>query len=451
MPIQEGVIVKFPPNAVRDDFIPKEAYFSLEFAALEAEYLWPRVWQTACRLEELPGVGDFVVYDILDDSIIVVRTSPTEVRAFHNVCPHRGRRLLNGTGRATQFKCRFHGWAYGLDGQNKLIIDKEDWGGCLSSEDTSLTPVKVGLWGGWVFINMDPDSEPLETYLQPLSRYVEKFEFEKLRYKWYKSVIMPANWKLALEFFNEFYHVQQAHPQVLTFTKDYSKSDGFGRHGMMWFAEEGAVPLGRSPRLPAKDEPDFRNLVLDFVDKYFIGLDAMVTQRSYDAAQRLRDEVSADASAEEVLTKWAEFQVEAAHEDGSGWPAELTAEYINRSGLDWHMFPNAIFLHGTIDGVLWYRSRPNGKDPESCIFDVFSLERYGEGKAPPLNREFYENWTDAEWPRIYEQDFVNIPEVQKGMRSRAFKGGRPNPVQERVVTHFQRMVREFIAEGQRED
>ena len=80
----------FSPDEVRDDFVPKEAYSSPEFARLEEAKLWPRVWQIACRLEEITRVGDYVTYDIVDDSIIIVRVSPSEVKAYHNACPHRG-------------------------------------------------------------------------------------------------------------------------------------------------------------------------------------------------------------------------------------------------------------------------------------------------------------------------------------------------------------------------
>jgi phenylpropionate dioxygenase-like ring-hydroxylating dioxygenase large terminal subunit len=438
---------RFPPEAIREDFIPKDAYYSREFAALEEERLWPRVWQMVGRLEEFPKVGDYLTYDILGDSILIVRNAPDSLKAYHNVCMHRGRRLLDGCGSVQEITCRFHGWRYNLNGENTRIVDAADWGGRLTPEDTHLREVLIDTWGGWVFINMDPEAESLASFLSPMQDYLDKFEFESLRYHWFKTTILPSNWKTAVEFFNEFYHVQQAHPQVLPFTNDYSKSGGFGKHGMMWFEAEGSVPLSRSPRLPAKTEPDYRNFVLDFVERYHTELEAMVTTRHYHAAQRLRTEVEASASPTEVLTKWMQFRLEAAEADGSGWPKDLPFDYINRSGLDWHVFPNFVFLHGTVDGLLGYRARPNGDDPESCIFDVFSLQRFGPGKAPVLNREFHPDWRAAKWPRIYAQDFVNIPEVQKGMHSRGFTGSRPNPVQERAITHFHRTLRSFIADG----
>lgn len=438
----------FPPEEVRDDFVPKEVYFSREFAQAEEESLWPYVWQLACRLEEIPKVGDYVTYDIVDDSILIVRTSESSIKAYHNVCPHRGRRLMQDCGHAQHFVCRFHGWQYDLHGNNTKVVDEKDWGGGLKLEDIKLSEVKCDLWGGFVFINMDPNCESLADFIRPVDEYCSLFEFEKLRFRWYKTTILPGNWKVMLEFFNEFYHVQQTHQQLLPFSNDYSNSDGFGRHGAMWYPPSGAFPLSRSPRLPPKPEPDYRNFVLDFVETFNRDLKAMITERNYEATQRLRTEVAADAPPLEVITKWVQFQIEAAHADGSGWPDKLTPEYIDRSKLDWHVFPNTIFLHGFVDGVLWYRARPNGSDPESCIFDVWSLQRYGEGKAPPLKREFFENWRDGDFPLIFRQDFENVAAVHKGLKSRGFVGSRTNPVQERAITNFHRTLRTFLRDAQ---
>ena len=435
---------KYSPDEVRDDFVPKEAYFAQDFADLEAERLWPFVWQLACRVEEIPNVGDYVTYDIVDDSVVVIRASETEIKAYHNVCPHRARRLTAGCGNNKQFVCPFHGWRFGLDGRNIKVIDKGDWGDCLKDEDIQLSEVQCQSWGGFAFINMDRNAEPLLDFLSPMPDYCEKFEFEKLRFQWYKTVVMPSNWKTVLGFFNEFYHVQQAHPQLLEFTDDYSNSGEFGRHSQTWFESEGALPFRRSPRLPVRPEPPMKDHIVTFAEQYKEDLRTMLTPRNYAAAMRVRDEVPAETGPIETLTKWGEFQMEAAAADGSGWPEGLTPEYIERSGLDWHVFPNTIFLHGFVDGVLWYRVRPNGRDPESCIFDIWSLVRYGPGQEPPLEREFYADWRDGDWGLIFRQDFENIPEVQKGFKSRGFKGERTNPVQERSVSSFHRVLRQFL-------
>ena len=115
---------------------------------------------------------------------------------------------------------------------------------------------------------------------------------------------------------------------------------------------------------------------------------------------------------------------------------ELTPEYIAESGFDWHVFPNTAFLHPAIEAVLWYRFRPCGDDHEKCLFDVWSFERFAPGTEPKVEHQHFDDWRDGDFPLIFRQDFLNIPSVQKGMKSRGFKASRTSPVQERAVSHF---------------
>ena len=434
----------YPPEAVRDDFYPKGDYLDRAFHELEKTRLWPKVWQVAARAEDISQPGDFLVYDIADDSVIVARGADGQVRAFHNFCTHRGTRLADGRGNARQFVCPFHGWRFGMDGRTIKVIDRADWGDCLSREDTDLVPVQVGQWGGFVWINMDPDCQPFEAFLEPLKSMCDLFEFEKLRPAWIKSVVVNANWKTALGAFTEFYHVQTTHAQMLTYTQDYSVSRAMGRHGWISYAGSAGLPVGRSARLPPKEVPDFREYLLEYAEQFKNDLQAMQTERAYSATQRLRAEVRADAPPGEVLGKWAQFIYEAAIESGAGWPEALTPEYMAESGFDWHAFPNTVFLHPAVEAVLWYRFRPHGDDHTRCVMDVWSLERFAPGTEPKVEAEFYEDWRDGNFPLIFRQDFLNIPRVQQGMKSSAFKGGRPSPVQERAISHFHRTLRRFL-------
>src|SRR5215468_7467704 len=105
---------------VRDDgVLTKDRYTSREFFDLEMERLWPRVWQIACREEEVPNVGDYFEYTIGDQSILVVRQDPDTIKAFFNACPHRGTRLACGTGcyQREQIRCPYHGWRWDLSGR----------------------------------------------------------------------------------------------------------------------------------------------------------------------------------------------------------------------------------------------------------------------------------------------------------------------------------------------
>ncbi len=427
-----------------DDFIAKDEYISAEFARQERDKLWPHVWQMACREEEIPRVGDYVTYDILDESIIVIRTAADRISAYHNACQHRGRRLTDGCGHTARLFCRFHGWSWNLDGSIAQVVDRANWDGSLKDEDIRLPKVRVDTWAGWVFVNLDEKAGPLEEFLAPIPDIFRNFEYEKLRYRWYKSVKMNCNWKVALEAFNEGYHVQTTHRQLLPMHEDQSLAIPQGRHGMYLLAPDTLSFGARSARL----EPapvDYRQNVQDFIEMLERDLKAIVPERMVNAVQRLRDELPEDATLMDVLMKYGALSYEAAMAEGAGYP-NLGHEDMARVGADWHVFPNMILLPAP-DGVLAYRARPDRSDPEKCLFDIFSLVRYAPGAEPKLVREHYDDWRDHDgWGLILTQDFENMSDVQRGMRSSGFKGSRTNPVQERSVSNFHRALREFMAE-----
>jgi len=162
--------------------ISVDAYVSADYARAERDKLWRRVWQQVGRVEEIPEVGNFLTYDILDDSIIIVRTAPYKLAAFHNVCPHRGRQLIdvpagakNACGRRRLFVCGFHGWRYNLQGACTHVLEEPDWKGALTADGTHLAGVRVDMWGGWIWINLDPGCEPLREYLEPAAGMLDPF------------------------------------------------------------------------------------------------------------------------------------------------------------------------------------------------------------------------------------------------------------------------------------
>ena len=436
---------------VRVDYVPAEHYLSKEIVQLEKRLLWPRVWQLACRLEEIPFVGDYVTYDINDESVIVVRETADTIRAFHNVCPHRGRRLTEGCGTAARLQCRFHGWQWNLDGKVIRIIDRDDWAGCpdVADEDFTLPEVKVDSWAGFVFINFDPACEPLAHYLAPVPEYTDCYEFEKMRCRWYKSVRLPCNWKVALEAFSEGYHVFGTHPQLLdTQGDDTTRSFTFGKHGMFGYPAPSRLTGAPSPRTGRPVPDDVRPGIVKFFADLEDQLKAITTASDAEAARRILTECPADMPHLELLMKVGQFQAEAAIAAGAGYPG-ITGEQVYKAGTDWHVFPNMIFLMSP-NGMLFYRARPDGDDPDSCFYDICSIARYAPGAEPPLKREFY--WGRDDWKTdtverfglILAQDFANMTEVQKGMKSRAFKGARTNPLQESSISNFHRVLREML-------
>jgi phenylpropionate dioxygenase-like ring-hydroxylating dioxygenase large terminal subunit len=424
--------------------VNRENYTSPEFARREKERLWPKVWQVACRLEEIPQTGNYITYEVADESIVVVRTAAELVKAYHNVCPHRGRQIMEGCGKTNNFRCRYHGWTFDLEGNAIHVQDRHDWGECLKLADLKLIEVKVGIWGGFVFVNMNPDCEPLADYLSPLQEFLDPFEYENMRYRWYLELTLPANWKVALEAFLEGYHVAGTHPQLLPYQgDDYTQSYAHGKHSHFGYWQS-TQPLGvPSPRLKMDIPADVRPGVVEFFEMMERDFAAIFTDRDALAARRILKELPADATPMHALGGAVEFGRQAADGEGAGYPPNLTWEKLGRAGTDWHVFPNCATLPWW-DGAVWYRARPNGDDPDSCIFNIWSLKRYVDGGEPPLQRRVYKGVEGHSFGLIVDQDLANMSRVQRGMKSSAFKHARPNPVQEMEVINFHRVLETYL-------
>jgi phenylpropionate dioxygenase-like ring-hydroxylating dioxygenase large terminal subunit len=426
--------------------LPIEAYVSADYAREENEKLWGRVWQVACREEELKKVGDFVTYDILDESIIVVRNAPDRISAFYNVCLHRGRRLTEGCGNTRQFACRFHGWRWNLDGENSFVLDPEDWGDALNADNLRMRQVKVGTWGGFVWINMDPDCEPLEDYLGPAIKYLAPFELHRMRYSWRQWMVIKCNWKTALEAFNESYHLDATHPQMVEWGSNSWWSRAEGRHS----CHGTGAPRGRNmgggggmASLTAAEGQDPRVALYERMERVWEEMRATTTATLVEAARRLTEEVPATASPLDVINHWMASAAKLDADRGVFWP-KVSAEDFELAGHDWHLFPNTIILP-SVNNLLGYRARPNGYDPDSCIFEVYALELFPEGQEP--RTEWVHEPDLTKWTKIPTQDFGNMPEVQRGMKSRGFPGPRPSPVQEVPVTHFHKVLSDYMGRG----
>jgi phenylpropionate dioxygenase-like ring-hydroxylating dioxygenase large terminal subunit len=433
---------------------PVEAFVSPEYARAEADRLWSKVWQVAGRVEEIPKPGDYITYEIGEDSILIVRTAASAIKAYHNVCPHRGRRLIDtppgenrACGNKKAFVCGFHGWTYNLDGKNTYVLDKEDWKGVLDEKRTSLCEVKVDTWGGWLFINMDPSAVSLREYLEPAAGFLDPFEFAKMRFKWRQWVIFDCNWKTALEAFMEPYHVAGTHPQLLKYGQYYAYSAAHGLHGVSGFDErDPAMKMKQSSTITrAGLGSDARVSTYELQSEVYTTVNnASTTETLVNAAKRLVDELPEGTPPDQVIKHWLASARADDAARGVVWPT-ITPQQMSDAGLAWHVFPNMSILQG-ITFALCYRARPYGGDPHKCIFESYAIERFPEGQEPKTNWVYAES-TGEKWGSVLAQDFSNMAAVQKGMRSRAFSGPQPNPHQERKVTNFHRNLAKYMGTG----
>ncbi len=445
-------------NISQDDLsepltFPVEAYISREYAEAEGEKLWAKVWQHAGRVEEIPETGNYITYDIGNDSILIVRTGPESIRAYHNVCPHRGRKLVdtppgcNGAqGKTPVFVCGFHAWSFGLDGKARNIPDKEDWSGALTPERTCLTEVKAETWGGWIWINMDPGCEPLRDYLEPAATLLDNFEFANMRYRFRQWVVFDCNWKVALEAFMEPYHVAGTHPQLVKYGDFYAWSAAQGLHGNDGYDTRGKQ-VGSAANVTVHRTGagnDARVMMAEMQKEFWETVGASTTQRNNPPAQRLVDELPEGTPASEVHHHWLESAKADYAALGITWP-EISEEQMAKAGLAWHIFPNMGILQGPTF-ALCYRTRPYGTDPDKCIYEAYAIERFPEG-CEPVTEWVHAEPDEKNWRKVIAQDFSNMAAVQKGLKSRGFRGNLPNPHQERKVTNLHRNLARYMGSG----
>jgi hypothetical protein len=173
-------------------------------------------------------------------------------------------------------------------------------------------------------------------------------------------------------------------------------------------------------------------------------LGAMVLDPMMTAIRRMYEETPAKASPELVGQKIWDLHKQALEATGAKWPEKLTPEHVAKAGTSWHIFPNTIVLPNA-DGVLWYRMRPHPSDPDQCIFDIWCLARFAEGKAPKVEPAVFHGFDEARNANDFlAQDFENMLAVNEGMKSRGWTGARTNPVQEVCVVNFHRALDRYL-------
>jgi phenylpropionate dioxygenase-like ring-hydroxylating dioxygenase large terminal subunit len=210
--------IGFGPTApdaeiMRTGRVPASAYTSSSRFEVERE-IFRHVWLHIGQAKEIPNPGDWMVREVkaCSASILLVRGKDQRVRAFHNICSHRGLKLAWGEkGCAHQFVCPYHAWVYGSDGALRNIPDREAFPH-VDPVDSGLTPIAVDEWEGFLFVNLDPAPRlSLADYLGPVATRLAGAPFGEYTLTARLSGVVKANWKLVLEAQSEGYHVQSLH------------------------------------------------------------------------------------------------------------------------------------------------------------------------------------------------------------------------------------------------
>jgi phenylpropionate dioxygenase-like ring-hydroxylating dioxygenase large terminal subunit len=190
------------------------AYYEAERAAI-----FRKTWLNVGRVERVPRTGSYFTRElaVADTSLIIVKGRDGQIRAFHNMCRHRGNKLVwndypgvETSGTCRQFTCKYHAWRYGLDGQLTFIQQESEFFG-VDKSAFGLKQVRCEIWAGFIFVNLDPDAQPLADYLGDLAKGLEGYPFGEMTEVFTYQAEIGSNWKLFIDAFAEFYHAPVLH------------------------------------------------------------------------------------------------------------------------------------------------------------------------------------------------------------------------------------------------
>lgn len=450
--VPEFLIKESPP-----DFGPKtisaDRYTSESFQALENEKMWRNVWQFAAREEDFQKPGENVVYENAGRSYVIVRQEDGSIRAFHNVCLHRGRKIRTRSGYAAELKCPFHGFSWKNDGSLKEIPCAWDFDH-LKSKDMSLPELKVARWQGFVMVTENPDIEPFEEWIGEVSEHFERWKLDECSTVAWIGRVIPANWKVVSEAFMEAWHSIITHPQILPFTGDANtRYDIYGDHANRAITPSSVL----SPHIASENNQQH---VLDSLFAFA----AQGSEKSNgkkkggprDKTQRVEeytDPILADnqdpVSARKII---AELNRQNFGTKLGVDLSEISDTEMN-DNFTYNIFPNFAPWGGFIPNIV-YRWRPAG-DPDHCLMEVRILMRGKPGDplppAPPMHligedEPFASaaHLIGAGLASVFDQDMANLPYVQEGLKASANKQIELGQYQESRITHFHRTMDKYI-------
>jgi choline monooxygenase len=436
-PVGAEFAERFHPLSPEQTRIPKQRYVSADFLRAEIDKVWKQAWQMACRVDDLPLPGDFMEYSIADQEYLIVRQEDGSFKALSNACRHRGNMIKKGCGNATELRCQYHHWCWDLAGKLKEIPDRHFVSGVVDHE-YALGEAACDTWGGFVFMNPAGATAPLlRDYLGKVADQLDPYHLDRMVSTLAIQSDLACNWKVAVEAFLEVYHVQGIHPQLLPMLDDVNTAfELIGPHSRM------IVPFG---------VPSMRLEHVDDVEVYeaFSGQSgSTVANRGYKAVDVNTDALfDADGNfvagnvqnvRQHLIARTAAKGVEMGH-DYSG----LTSDQLLD---DWHylIFPGLVF-NTHAGGFLLFRIRPHATDPNRCLFDIWRFAWPDATKpAPEPATPTWVNQGAASFGQVLDQDFENLPRVQRGLHSDAL-GFVTLTAQEVRVSHVHTAVDEFLA------
>jgi phenylpropionate dioxygenase-like ring-hydroxylating dioxygenase large terminal subunit len=428
----------------------KSRYLDDGFVAQEWAYVWSKTWLLAGLASDVANPGDYFVFDIGREQILVTCGSQGDIQSFYNVCQHRGNRLVSDArGQADNFRCAYHAWTYNIDGALAAVPYEARFAEGVPRGDLALKPVQTAVWSGFVFINMSQNPLPLMDFLGPVADMLAPYRFGKMTLVEDQTVHLNCNWKAVVDNFSELYHVDFLHPQHKRMVDCCNDTVHLFDHGHTGLAVPGATV---NPRFPVPDVPtDIQSAQL-----ISLGLDPQDYQGRVMEVRK-----AVQARKREVG-------------QARGFHYEQFEDHQLSDVWQYNLFPNCI-LSFTPEHLWILRPRPHATDPNRCDFDKISLvmfadpelaqessEILGPGRVPVSASGFVPEGYKRPGRDVFDhedilsgaktmtdtidQDIELLGQVQAGMASAGFSKTWLNDDEMRIQ-HFHNYLQTLLAQA----
>lgn len=437
----------WPEQQTHGHRIPGERFTSREFFHQEWENMWTKVWLLLGRESELPNPGDWQMEDVGRESILMVRQSDGSVKAFYNVCQHRGNPLVDAPkGTVKRFVCKYHSWAFMPDGELNFAPDKEDFPEGNPCGKVRLEPVACETFAGFVWVNMDTNCVSLKEYLGPIWDAWSDLDLPGWKRTMARSSWLPCNWKVVLDNFNESYHVPTVHMGATPDT-DRKKI----RSNINTYYKE--------TRFDLSNEGHNRMVMKG-------GFGSGSTDKEGNIIEPLASELRAwNIEPEQFKGRPEDTREALQHARRTLGPARGYTHYAKvpdeqlTDAFHYTVFPNfAVSVWS--DGFHFLRARPHRDDPEQCLFDNWwysspgSIAAGEKARGANLGSNELADGKEAEVVMIdhrtesigpgIEDDMSVFISQQRGFRSRGFKGVYLSS-QEKRIRRYHELIDAYIA------
>ncbi len=427
---------KITEPALRRDPITAERYTSPEYFRNEWQRMWMRTWQIGGMSAQAPDAGDYLVADLGPESILIIRQDSGAFKAFYNACPHRGTRVLSGPdGHADRITCPYHGWQFNRSGAVVAVPNADDFRQGDPCKKLHLAEIRCEELFGLVWFNMDAKAPTLAASLGPaVVSEIGSYRMEKMVRVLNITAEAECNWKLITDNFNEAYHVQILHPELIPYIENDSNTCQFdlldNGHNRGWF------PAYQPSKIYTDDS--IAEPLISLMAEW--GLDA-TKYRGKQGFARIRSDIQKQKRKLGAGRGFKHY--------------EHLADYQLSDYVIYNLFPNSVITVGP-DGVQLLRPRPHPSDPGRCFFDHWWMVPEIEGRkftpspagGPDLPvtdaaLEFVK-YGEKSLGRTADQD-LSIGAIQQlGLHSAGF-GSFYLCHQERRVQHFHEVLNDYMA------